>query len=237
MTIGIYLLGFKGTHKVYVGQSKDSIESRYTDHCRYLRRGTHTIKMNKAYESFGLPTLEIMEVLSYTNISSIDALENYHINLWNAVDDGFNTCNEAGDSPTPCNQPKGDNHGSSKYSNSKIIEVFLQLIKMPRLSLLEISCLTEVPLNVVGNISSGHSHTWLSEEFPDEYLKLLSTKGKVRGFKYPPVLSPEGNIFYIDNASIFAKEHGLNQGNLSSLLHGRKHITAGWRLANIAKEI
>ena len=45
MTIGIYLLRFNGTHKVYVGQSIN-IEKRYTDHLYVLKRGLGTYKMH-----------------------------------------------------------------------------------------------------------------------------------------------------------------------------------------------
>lgn len=45
------------------------------------------------------------------------------------------------------------------------------------------------------------------------------------------VLSPDGNIYVIDNVSRFAKEHGLSKGNLSNVLSGKLEQTKGWRIA------
>ena len=42
-------------------------------------------------------------------------------------------------------------------------------------------------------------------------------------------VDPKGNVFYSDNITRFAKEHGLNRQHISGVLHGRAQTHAGWR--------
>ena len=56
MSKGIYLLRFKGTDKVYIGQSLN-IEYRYRDH---LNPANRSQKLSEAFILYGNPTLEIL---------------------------------------------------------------------------------------------------------------------------------------------------------------------------------
>jgi len=95
MTIGIYKLNFKGTDKVYIGQSKN-IESRFNSHISALRAGYSTKKLLEAYNSFGTPTIEI---LCECRIEELNDFENETIEIYNAVDNGFNASYTAGNYP------------------------------------------------------------------------------------------------------------------------------------------
>lgn len=231
MTCGIYLLGFTGTHKVYVGQSLN-IEERFKKHIKKLVNKDHSINMNMAYKEFGLPEIEILEECLEEKLNE---LENYHINLWNAVDDGFNTLYHAEDSPNK----RGEEHGMSKYTNEQIKKVFFLLVEQSEIPFKEIAGLTGVSFDTVCQISIGTVHLWLKKEFPVEYAKLEKlighrdnhTSAKYKGIQYPLLIDPIGNTYNIENIRQFAKEHGINQGHLGQVLRGKEKAHKGWRLA------
>lgn len=168
MSCGIYILSFTGTHKLYVGQSKN-IEVRYKQHCSELERGIHTVKLLKAYEIYGLPTLEI-ETLC--DASMLDEKEAYYINLWNAVDDGFNY------SKTPSGGVgNGELNPISKYTDKSILDLVDFILANPELSLVKVSTHTGIGYDTVKNITSGHTYSWLAEVIPDKYYRLQQLKG------------------------------------------------------------
>lgn len=164
MTIGIYKLNFVGTDKVYIGQSR-RVEKRLSEHLTLFYAGNHTRKMQEAYDKYGAPTLEL---LCECTLEELNDFENETIEIWDAVDNGFNSAYRAGEyAPLP-----GELNGSSKYSNDKIIEVFKYLVST-NLTADQISSRTSVSSSVVSNISSGKSHSWLKEVYPVEYTKLI----------------------------------------------------------------
>ncbi len=228
MTTGIYKLNFTGTDKVYIGKGK-SIEGRLCDHLRNLRNKEHSKKMNSAYAEFGMPTLEVLcECLE----SELNEFENETIEIYDSVDNGFNTLYCAEDMPT--GGPSGDLNGKSKYSNSKIIEVFNLLVS--RLSLKEVVTLTNVSYDVVSDVSSGVRHSWLAEEFPEKYATMLSYVGNrrlasMRGVVYLKLLSPVGIVYTVENIRAFAREHELSASALCSVLNGKHIQHKGWKLA------
>lgn len=233
MTCGIYLLGFNNTPKVYVGQSLN-IEDRYKNHCYLLLKQEHSDKLNKAYLDFGLPTsIEILEECTSDNLNNLEA---YYISLWDAVEDGFNTCEQ------PSKGPKlfGENNGKAKYTNEQVEEVFNLLNSIPLLLVKEISDVTKVTEWTIRCIWQGTQHTWLKEKYPDKYNMLMNTKHKrnsysssaiAKGIKYPKIISPTGIQYEVENTNEFAKIHNLNQGNLHSVLTGKRKIHKGWTLA------
>lgn len=170
MTVGIYMLSWPQTHKVYIGQSEVSIEDRFAKHCRDLRNETHSIKMNAAYQEFGLPTIEIIEECS---IEQLDARENYHIKLWNAVDDGFNTmyCATKGTSGL-----HGEAHPASKYLDKQLLQVLDLLIDDSNFTQKEISNITGVSTSVIADISSCRQYNRILKLHPDKHNKLLQLK-------------------------------------------------------------
>ena len=95
MTCGIYLLRFNGTKAVYVGQSIN-IEERYSSHIRYMRAKTTSHKLQYAYDTYGIPTLEI---LVECDKELLNETENEAIAIFNSVENGFNTLSNAEDLP------------------------------------------------------------------------------------------------------------------------------------------
>jgi group I intron endonuclease len=231
MTIGIYLLKFKGTTKVYIGQSI-SIERRYSTHLNKLKKQTHTTKLNSAYIKYGEPLLEI---LVSCKVEDLDTLEDYYIDLYNSFNDGFNTVKEAQAFPILL----GENNPFAKYSNDSIINVLMCLIKYPEATIIEISEATKVHKSTVKNIHNGYSHKWLEKDYPTEYALLINRRAnllpintsKQKGITRPDIVSPLGEVFSgITNIAQFAREHGLNQGALTSVFNHKALSHKGWKL-------
>lgn len=224
MTIGIYLLSFQDTDKVYVGQSSRSIENRFKDHVRHLKNQTHSDKMNKAFLTHGTPELEILEECV---VPQLDERELYHINLWNAVTDGFNSSKDVRGGVL-----LGDKHPASKYSNDQVEEVFM-LLADGVLTHQEIADRVKVSKNSVNYIAAG-GHTWLRDIHTEAYDKYYKDKipygtSIERGKVYPTIKSPEGIEYSsISNVRAFAREFNIPYSSLNSLLNFRTNATKGW---------
>ncbi len=169
MICGIYLLRFIGTTKVYIGQSLD-IDYRFIYHCSKLRNGSHTIKMNAAYSSFGLPTLEYLCVCTE---EELDKYENEAIEIFDAVINGFNCKDTSGYRPNL----QGELSPTAKCTNEEVRHAFHLLVDYPNLRMEEISKIVDISINTVKDISCGNSHYWLKSEFPDKYLLLQNMLG------------------------------------------------------------
>lgn len=231
MTIGIYKLIFKGTDKIYIGQSLN-IETRYVQHLNLMKLGKSSKALNTAYIEYGIPTYEI---LIECNEDELDSLEDSAIEVYNSVNNGFNTCHSAGGKT----KLSGELHGRSGYSNQQIYEAFKLIIYDLSKNFQDISNITGVSKSVISGIASTQQHKWLKTEYPEEYSKLeyiysneVRSKGTKRGTKVGSyyLVSPEGVVHLITNASQFAKEHGLHKGNLGMLKTGERKSHKGWKL-------
>lgn len=228
MTIGIYRLVFEGTSSCYIGQSIN-IEQRFSKHLHSFYNHTANIKMLKAYEKYGLPSLDI---LCECSVVELDHYENEAIEIFDAVNSGFNILKIASDIPNVV----GDKNGNSKYSNAQILEVANLLTDISN-SGKYISEVTGVSLATIQGISSLNSHNWLASADPNLYLKLeqlteirkcLRT-ASARKIQYPPVISPQGVIYKnIDNLREFCRYHKLHQPNFCQMLHGKRQSCSGW---------
>lgn len=230
MTIGIYCLRFKGTDKVYIGQS-DNIEGRrYQEHLLSFKKKTAAHKLLQAYLMYGEP---ILDILCECTLEDLNSTENEAIEIFNAVDNGFNSLEKAGMMPIHY----GELSSNSTHTNEQIIKAFNLLIDFPDMPFKDVSKSTEVSLGVLWTISKSTNHLWLEEQFPERYARLRALKGcrsknsaKTKGIIYPPIISPEGNIFIVENVNKFAKENNLNIGHLGSVLRGSRPTHKGWKL-------
>lgn len=242
MTCGIYKLSFKGTDKVYIGQSVN-IEYRYSTHLRYLRNGRASKKLTDAYHKYGKP---ILEILCECATNELDTFENEAIAIFNSVENGFNTLNEAGDTPNS----KEFNSGNSKYTEEDIFSV-AYLLQNPLNTITYIEQQTGVNSRTVTEVSNLTMYSdWLSTNFPEMYSIILDLKGarrkihsiasaerrsytmsaEAKGIHYPPIKSPDGIVYNVKNTSKFAKEHGLHNGHLVALLNGKAQSHKGWKV-------
>jgi group I intron endonuclease len=228
MTSGIYKLEFSNG-KVYIGQS-GNCELRFSQHKRELINGTHTLKMQQAYNMYGLPSFEV--IAEETNFAELNKLEKEAIELYDSINMGYNTC-EGGSSP----YYKGEDSPNSKYKKEDYWNV-LYFLSEPGYSWKEISSLTGVSEYVISHISNLESHNWLEDEFPILYKKLKDIRNSdtgrmsafMQGITYPKIVSPSGEVFEVKHCSNFAKEHNLLQPKLHEVLTGSRNHHRGWHL-------
>lgn len=230
MTIGIYLLRFTGTDKVYIGQSL-RIEERFTKHIHRMKTGIANYKLLEAYNKYGLPNLEVLADGSIDD--DLDAMETETIEIYDSVNNGLNIRSKASGGGVGL---QGEKHGNSKYSNANIIEVFKKLVAS-NMPFSEISNNTNVSIHTIRDISKGRSHRWLRDIYPDDYEVLISLKdvrekntAKYQGIEYPVILSPEGIEYTVTNIGAFAREHDLNKSHLCGVLNGLRKTHLKWKL-------
>lgn len=245
MTCGIYLLKFNNTHKVYVGQSLN-IEDRYLSHIRNMRNGNTSEKLLSAYNTFGIP---YYETLLECTPEELNTNENEAIQVYNSVVDGFNTLTYAEEMPKHKNQLVGEQGPSAVYTNETILNAAI-LMCDPTNSLVSISQATGVKYATIRKISQGVQHTWIQQEYPEIWDKILSSKNsrnsinntnrsallkdkfcaEAQGIVYPKVKSPENTEYTITNLSEFCRVHSLERPNLRKVLNGARHSHKGWTL-------
>jgi len=239
MTIGIYCLKFKGTDKVYIGQSCN-IERRFKQHLNSIKNNTANKKIQEVYEKYGYPSLL---VLTECSLDELDFLEEEAICLYNSANEGLNIYEHANEAPSG---RYGEDAGASKFSNKQIIEAFFMLIGDTYYPATDISFKTGVSVAVVMQISCGGLHRWLQDKYPDEYKVLQEKKGtrhtdainlisqklgaKNLGITYPKIKSPKGEVFEIENAYRFAKERGLAGNHFQEVLNGHRKSHKGWKI-------
>lgn len=237
MTSGIYRLNFP-KENFYIGRSCN-IESRIKGHKSDLKLGKHNSKMQEAYTTLG--SFISYDIIEECPLDAQIAREIYWIKETEAVEFGLNKSTGGYDICV------GEANSSSKYSNSEIIEAFLALVEFPNTPLQSISKSTGISINVIKSISNSSRHGWLKDTYPIEYEALLSNsyiraqnslnnltdkyQFKKLLSEYPKIISPEGVLYTINTLGTFAKEHNLHEGNLSSVLNGRRKSHKGWKLA------
>lgn len=231
MTIGIYILRFNGTEKVYIGKSK-SIENRFTKHKYRMRNNKANYKLMEAYKLYGFPTIEIL--LECTE-EELEDLENEAIEIFDAVNNGLNINTKSSGGIGLF----GDKHSNTKYSNELVEQVFFEIITN-KYCFKDIEIKYGMHIDTIRDISKCKSHKWLKDKYPKEYVILESLVGtrnkgisaKQRNIIYPNVVSPTGEIFNIENISEFARQYGLNKSHLCGVLNGKRKTHLGWKLLN-----
>lgn len=239
MTIGIYILRFKGTDKVYIGQSVD-IYNRFSIHKTALRNSSHTLKLQKAYDDYGEPSLEILCEVSKEDLNT---LEKEAIDIFDSVSNGFNTLYNPGIYPPGLS---GEESPVSLYSN-EVYEEILRLLASTTYSVLDISELLNVSKNVVYSIRQLSAHLWLKEVFPEYYqlieqkYKSLKRDGNTRANRGKPSLTVvsdiTGDTYLVTSIKEFCKVYSLDNGNVSNLLNNKILYYKGWRLDTTPKKL
>lgn len=223
MTVGIYKLTF-ADNSIYIGQSVN-IEKRIINHLCEMRKDNSSIKLQKAYNLYGSPLLEILEECS---LEKLDKLEIEYIQKFNSQNCGLNTSSGGHSSY------KG--YSTNEYSIEDYKEVLFYLTNT-LLTIQDIVDITEVSSTVVKKMSSLEGYQWLEEADPENYAKLkeLRSKGNKRsaisqGKKYPKIVSPEGLVYEVFNVTQFCKEHNLRSGPICAVLNGTSATSLGWHL-------
>lgn len=215
----------------YIGQTNRDIKIRSKAHINSMRRGDHcNYKVQNMYNKYNEnPTFEI---LTKCNEIDLHYLEEFYIKDFDSINNGLNILSGG------YSVGRGINNPASKYSKEKLLEAF-RLLSDSTMPFKEITKHTGIPKDTLTKISTGVQHSWLHEEQPDlwEKIKNISTKerytnsacAKGQGKSYLKILSPEGVIYDVTNTLEFSKEHNLPNGNLCSVLLGKRNSVKGWK--------
>lgn len=232
VTCGIYLGTPKSntTDKVYIGQSVD-IEDRIIRHNASLKKGTHFFKVQNAYNEHGEFS---WEVLKECETQELVSWEEYFIKLFDAVDNGLNTYYSAYDTP-PIH--RGINSGSAKPENIPIYRAIMNVtLSNPTWTKQNVADIVECKVEEVDHLWYG-GYAWLEELFPFEYSAVRNLAGKRRlggkslveqGGTPVELLSPTGVVHILTNIRKFAKEQGLDSGDLTNLVNKKVGTTKNW---------
>ena len=90
--VGIYKITFIGTDKCYIGSSFN-IATRKTTHLNYFKNGTHhSIKLQNAYNKYGVESLifEVVEECANVSRDELFTREQYFIDLYDSFHNGYN---------------------------------------------------------------------------------------------------------------------------------------------------
>ncbi len=222
---------FIGTAKCYIGQALD-IPRRFTTHKYKLSLGKGAKKLQEAYNTYGEPALEVLVLCA---IEELDRLEEEAIEIFDSVNNGFNSISSITSSGYL--QLSGDSSNNSKHTNEQYLET-LDLLVLEEYSHRDIAEQVEVSLAVVKSISSLQTHRWMKNVAPEKYIKLEHLHEKyshknnntaaVQGIKYPRLVSPKGVYYEVSSLRGFSREHGLHSSNVGSLLQGKLKTLKGW---------
>lgn len=231
MTIGIYILKFIGTDKIYIGQSRH-IEKRLQEHMHLLKNNLGAKKLQEAFRTYGHPTLEILLECS---ISELNQCESEAIDIFNSCQEGLNSVSYGIGGTTL--YTTGENNPKCKYTNNQLEQVLTMLTGTEYYTHKEISTITNVGIPTIEGISSKTYHLWLKDSYPLLYSKL----GKYRNIEFntskgSPVcigkilVSPIGDTYTLSSIKGFCKVHNLRSGHLRDVLVGKTLQHKGWRL-------
>jgi hypothetical protein len=232
MTCGIYL-GYPKSlliDKVYIGQSK-TIEDRISRHNSALRKGTHTPKMQKAFEEFGEFEWEIIKECPET---LLDSYERLYISLFNAYKEGFNTYEDSSSAPIL----RGLDNGNANIDNYPICrDILFNTLIYPLKTMSEIASLSGTNIDTVKKLWNAQAYTWLVDIHPEEYAKVMELSGtrrkggrtgEERGREYPTILSPTFQEYAVTSIKEFAEEHRLDRADLTNVLNFKSATVHSW---------
>lgn len=87
----IYKITNKINGKMYVGQTKKSLEARWKQHQKDSNSHFFCYKFQKAIREFGAENFTVEQIDCAANKEEANAKEVFWINFYNAVEEGYNT--------------------------------------------------------------------------------------------------------------------------------------------------
>lgn len=237
MFCGIYLGSPKSgkTHKVYVGQSIDIVR-RVQRHNRDMLNGTARQKIQEAFNLYGEFD---WEVLIECSEASLDSEEAKYIKLFNSVNEGFNTYEDACCAPILC----GIKNGRVTKDVIDITNAVISLtLANPTYSRYQIADILDIKAHSVAHIWYGSTNTWIQEVLPNEYLKLKELQGtrhvggktaEQQGIVYPAILNPELEESEVLNVREFARLNNLDSADLLNVLNIKTASVKGWIIKDL----
>lgn len=237
MTVGIYQLSWNEEDSlVYIGQSIN-IEYRYKQHSSALEGNIHSnYKLQEMYNKYvTLPNLSIIEECV---ASDLDILEISWTKEFDSINNGLNIISAGSGGG------RGLTHSGSKYTKFQILKVFSLLYKTV-LTYEQVANKARLSKYLVHNIAGGNHHLWLKEFFPEQFQLMLSNKvvrsklnvrsSEREGLIHPKLVSPEGEVFTVNNIRDFCKNHSVlstwctsTPSSIAKVLKGTKASHKGW---------
>lgn len=87
----IYIITNSINDKVYIGQTIQTLKSRWQEHCRSgLSKGEQNMQIKRAIKKYGKENFSIKE-LEKCSIAELDEREIYYISLYNSYYKGYNS--------------------------------------------------------------------------------------------------------------------------------------------------
>lgn len=90
MQMYIYKITCKENNKVYIGQTTESIQTRFKRHMGYQKNESDT-KFYRAVRKYGCDNFTIELIDTATSRQELDELEVYWIRFYDAINSGYNT--------------------------------------------------------------------------------------------------------------------------------------------------
>jgi hypothetical protein len=214
----------------YIGQTV-SLPKRKRAHFNAMSRGDHdNYKIQQKYNYTSI--LPNIDILQNCNIEQLNSLEEFYIKDFDSINTGLNIISGG------YSVGYGTNNPASVYTEAQLVEV-LKLLSDVKNSYEYITEKTNVLKDTITKIVSGIQHVWLQEKYPDLYSAMKSIDSKLRysysacasgqGKRYKKIMSPDGTIYDVLNTLQFSKEHNLPNGNLCSVLLGKRKTVKGWK--------
>lgn len=225
MASGIYCLLFSSNY-YYIGKSTD-ISRRYKEHIKAMKNDTAFNNIQKQYNIYGIPELLELECVP---IEELFNREHYWISMFIGPM-MLNVYTNGNDNAV------GPENPNAKYTKQQLIDIFLDIVNQPEVSLADLASEHFININTIKAITSGNRHLWLKDMFPNEYAamknnvllrKSINSKYARSGIK---LISPDGEVHTIKNSiSQFARDHDLQNPNLTNVINGRAASHRGWKL-------
>lgn len=111
----IYKITCLVNNKVYIGQTSESLKTRFKRHMGYQRR-EHDTKFYRAVNKYGVENFVIEQIDSATTQEELDEKEVYWIHYYDACKKGYNTK----DSKGRCGGDTLSNHQNKKAISEKL---------------------------------------------------------------------------------------------------------------------
>ena len=209
MTIGIYEILNKSDNKRYVGSST-SIENRRAQHFAYLRGNYHPNRhLQSAFNKYGEENFKFT-ILEQCDETTILDREKYYISIFSVLDDkfGYNLAPEPG-----CGSRgfKWSDKSKFKLSNS-LKQLYATGKRQPRKTRLSVEAKLKISKSLKEQHNSGSR---------EHCKQLIGKKNSC------PIYCHQTSKIY-DSCTLAAKELGLSNGNISSVLTGRRRHTKGY---------
>jgi group I intron endonuclease len=196
MVCSIYKIINNINNKLYIGQTWNSIESRFFDHKKPSSK--NCIKLRRAFNKYGSNNFTIILIECCDDQIQADALEAFYIRRYNSIENGYNI------------QPGGSHGKHSEETKKKIGDAHRGKI------------MSEDSKKKISVATSGENHhhygipTWNKGISPNEETKdkLSKVQRKLTDEQVMDILNDDRSL------SEIANEYNLGKTTISRIKHG-----------------